>query len=254
MDERREKIKKICEENEFPFPEISVLMGVGGYLAEQPDLESLELAETAFNMILEMEPGNADAMHNLGVTMMRQGRSGDAVPVLRKALALSPEDTGSLVALGAALSNTDEYPDALIYLEKAAEISPGSAKVLMNLATCLLRAGEYDAAEKALKDLLESDPLNVDAAEALEILKRQRKAWDMVKKVRSRLDEGDSPEPEEIEAAFMASLSLGRRDLSVYFLELLGGEIRLPATGSVYSLDGRGGIKVEAIRPEIQPD
>lgn len=250
MSDLRNKLKEVCEEQGFPFPEVPVLMGVGGFFAGQSDYSSLELAETAFRMILEIEPKNSDAMHNLGVILMRQGRSSESIPILSGALEYTPNDPRTLVALGSALSDNGDYPEALEYLERAANISPGSFKVLMNLVTCQVRAGEFEAAEKTLKDLLEADPFNLKAIEAKEIVEKQKKSWNMVQKIRHRLDEGDNPSPEDLESAFLASLQQGRPDLSVYFLELLGGEIKIPETGSVYSIDGKGGMKIEAINYE----
>ena len=77
--------------------------------------EQIEEAEQALSGVLRDQPGQPDALHFLGVVRHAQGRSDEAVLLIRTALAHVPEHGGAWNNLGNVLLSAgriDEATDA----------------------------------------------------------------------------------------------------------------------------------------------
>jgi len=69
-------------------------------------------AESELRAVVETEPENVDALRVLGLSLVRQGKSGDAVPFLEKATVVGPDSPDVKLALAAAYAAEKQYDKA----------------------------------------------------------------------------------------------------------------------------------------------
>ncbi|MBY6264552.1 tetratricopeptide repeat protein [Azospirillum sp. 412522] len=100
---------------------------------------------------------------HLGAALRAAERPEQAVPVLRRALALDPADGDALEAHGASLHALARYPEARRWLERAARLRPGHAATLLNLGTVLRDLRRFDEAESCFDAVLARSPANSEA-------------------------------------------------------------------------------------------
>src|SRR5688572_5157 len=81
--------------DDAPVP-ADLLAGAIGLLRE----DRLDEAEAAFDALLRAWPGHPDALHYLGVLRHAQGRTDEAVALVRQALGQQPNDAGAWNNLG----------------------------------------------------------------------------------------------------------------------------------------------------------
>jgi len=90
---------------------------------------------------LAMEPGNAKAHTNLGISLSRLGASNEAIAELRKAVELKPDYPEARNNLGVALVQTGRFSEAVPHFVKYLEFYPLSGEVHFNLAEALYQRG-----------------------------------------------------------------------------------------------------------------
>ena len=69
-------------------------------------------AEAELRAVVEMEPENVEALRVLGLSLVRQGKSEDAVPFLDKAASAGPDSPDVKLALAAAYAAEKQYDKA----------------------------------------------------------------------------------------------------------------------------------------------
>jgi Flp pilus assembly protein TadD len=89
-------------------------------LLGQDDAES----EALFRAYLEKHPGDAGAHHGLGLALLLQDRSADAVAALSQAVALQPSAAQIHFDLGMALRMNDRIGEARAHFEEAGRLDP----------------------------------------------------------------------------------------------------------------------------------
>jgi predicted O-linked N-acetylglucosamine transferase (SPINDLY family) len=119
-------------------------------------------AESGLREILAGEPGNADAMHLLGIAVHRIGREAEGVEIVRRAIQMDGGRADFHCNLGVMLTPSD-FHGATTAFRRALEIKPNFARAAANLGAILERAGEYDEAITVLRRALESQPDFPDA-------------------------------------------------------------------------------------------
>ena len=87
----------------------------------------LDEAETALGLILEREPGHADALHFLGVLRHEQGRGDEAVALIRRSLAAEPANASAWNNLGNVLLSSGRLDDAVVAYERSVAAAPAPA-------------------------------------------------------------------------------------------------------------------------------
>jgi len=151
-----------------------------------------DLAEREFRSALRTDPANADANYNLGVLLMMNGHSAEAISCLQRvhtpqgqlnlvraylqshrtadALRIADEvathnsnDVQIQFSLGILLASERQYKTAQYVLERAAALQPESFEILYNLAQVLLRTGENAKAELILTRATRLQPESADA-------------------------------------------------------------------------------------------
>jgi choline-sulfatase len=103
-------------------------------------------AERALRVVLEHEPANARAIHNLAAIAYSQGDLARAEQLERKALAIDSGYFEAWNTLGAIYVVTDRPADAVASLNKAITLNPSSGQAHYNLALALRSNGQPDAA------------------------------------------------------------------------------------------------------------
>ena len=161
----------------------------------------LREAEALYRAILAAEPGNADALHLLGVARHQQGAHDEAIALIGKAVAADPRrpefhnnlgeaqrlcgrpaqaeqayraalalDANLAAAhgnLGHALLAQERVEAAAESYERAAALDPGNAGVLVNLAFALLELGRLQDAEQRAREALALRPGDAEAHQFL---------------------------------------------------------------------------------------
>ncbi|MBI3983483.1 MAG: tetratricopeptide repeat protein [Gemmatimonadetes bacterium] len=108
----------------------AALLGRRGHYAE---------AEQDLRVVLERNPANAEACHQLGIVISRKARWRDAVPHLRRAVELDAGRAEAYLSLAEALNHVDDLSGALQAYQRAVELRPNSARALYGLGIVLDR-------------------------------------------------------------------------------------------------------------------
>src|SRR5215471_1407129 len=118
-----------------------------------------------FNAILQLDPNNADARGNLGVTLYFKGDYAKAVPQLRAALKLRPNLWKIQALLGMSEKRTGQITAALVDLEKSfAQLQEDKLRVQagMELVEIYYSASQLERAAAVVAALRQIAPENTD--------------------------------------------------------------------------------------------
>lgn len=122
-------------------------------------------AETAWRMLLKVQPTSAEAYAHLGFLEAQQQRYAQAIPLYRKALALQPNMPQLRMNLGLALFKAGALKDAIRIFDALLKQQPPSSPEAQRLKTLIGMShyglGEYVAAVPYLKQATTEDPQNL---------------------------------------------------------------------------------------------
>ena len=114
-------------------------------------------AEARYGEVLAADPGNAAALHNLGILLLQTGKTAQAAASFRAALALTPHFPEALANLadacntmGNALWRQGQVNEAAAQYRAAAEAAPDVAEIWNNLALALLAQDDRQGALAAI--------------------------------------------------------------------------------------------------------
>ncbi|HQR46712.1 MAG TPA: tetratricopeptide repeat protein [Thermoanaerobaculia bacterium] len=227
----------------------------------------------ACNPKMEKPPAENPVLADLvdyrtGLTLLREGRTDEAIALLQRARASSPRDPNVSNALGLALLYKKDYKGAEKAFSDALMLNPDFLEARNNRGVTYLEANRLDDAERDFQAVLDS-PASTDRANAyfnLGLVSRKRSQWPDAERNFS-LSVADNPgmlrayrerglvrvkeenfhdalddfltylkeDPKDATANYNAALCLlavGRRDLAVKYMERA-------ATGAPESDDGR---------------
>ena len=196
-------------------------------LARAQDLERAGLlgdAEAAYRAILAARPGDADALHLLGILVHRSGRTGEAIELLEKASKRAPRDANILNNLGQLLKATGRLEDAEKRFRRAIAFRPDFADAHSNLGTTLSARNRGEEALACFRRALEAEPGHALATynlatlllggdrhdEAIPLLRRLAATGAYPTDTQNNLGYAlfETGEPEQAEACFRAALKL----------------------------------------------
>jgi uncharacterized protein (TIGR02466 family) len=115
-------------------------------------------AERAYRRLLDGQPGNPVALHDLGVLLAQRGRMDDALAALEAAAGLAPGRPDWQSDLGNALLALDRVEEAVAAYRRAIAVAPGFAQGHYNLANALRAAGRPAEAIAAYRRAAEISP------------------------------------------------------------------------------------------------
>jgi Flp pilus assembly protein TadD len=117
-------------------------------------------AEQALEAAVADDPGNADALNDLGIARDLQGNFAGAVDPYQKALLANPGLTSAEVNLGLSLALSGNGTAALQYLGPLATGQGATPKIREDYAAALVAAGRNDEARQVLAIDLPGDQVN----------------------------------------------------------------------------------------------
>jgi len=120
-------------------------------------------AERLYRQILELSPGQADALALIGAIRLQEGDNEAAVKLISAALRVAPNSPAALSNLGVALENLRRHDQALACCERALAMRPHNADAHCNRAKTLASLGRQDEALASLDRALASKPDHADA-------------------------------------------------------------------------------------------
>lgn len=123
----------------------------------------LPAAESLYRQILQQQPGNATALHYLGLLHHQTGRSVAAVELMKQAIAADPSVAGFHCNLGTVQRALGQLDQALVSFQKAVELQPDYAEAYCGCGTILAVQGKRDEASRAFRQALVLNPDNADA-------------------------------------------------------------------------------------------
>jgi tetratricopeptide (TPR) repeat protein len=103
-------------------------------------------AENILRLAARVSPGNADVHHALGLSLVRQQRTKEAIGELRLASTLNPDNARYIYVYAVALNSTGEPEEALMTLQGAHTRHPGNRDILSALVAFHRDAGNQAAA------------------------------------------------------------------------------------------------------------
>ena len=102
-------------------------------------------AADAYDAFLKEHPDNIEARSNLGVVLMRLGRTDAAIAAYREALLRSPSQQAIRLNLGLALYKSARFDEAAATFAEVVASQPMNLQARYLQADCLLRLGKPEA-------------------------------------------------------------------------------------------------------------
>lgn len=118
-------------------------------------------AAALFEKAVEREPASSRVHYYLGVSLMRLGRTEDAVASLERAAALSPRANPAVAyELGSAYLQTGELEDAERVLRRARDRAPDETRIRLQLGWVYYQLVDGEKAEAEFRYVLEREAGN----------------------------------------------------------------------------------------------
>jgi tetratricopeptide (TPR) repeat protein len=168
--------------------------------------EALECIDRAMRA---REP-TAAGLHNRAQALLALGRVPEARTDLDKALALDPRSVPAWTALGRALESLGEVPGAEQAYRQAARLGPGSAAPFYNLGRFLYDAGRPEEAIAGYRKALALDPSLAAARNNLAIALRESGRIDEAIALLEQVAAGPGAPPEILNSLGVAYYARGR--------------------------------------------
>ncbi len=152
--------------NKFP-NETDLLFARVLYYDSQSDKEG---SERDLRQIILMLPEDSRALNHLGYMLADQTtRHEEALELIERAIAISPDDPAIIDSLGWALYKVGRYEESLVQMRRAFAAFPDD-EVASHLGEVLWALERFDEAMRVWQDALETDPESPLIAEAMERL------------------------------------------------------------------------------------
>lgn len=175
----------------------------------------LENADRLYRDILDVEPGNADALHLCGVVAHQRGRRREAIELIERAIALNPRVPDFHNALGEALRAGGQLDAAIRQYRQALDQDRGLQAARCNLALALIARGDLGEAEAVLAEVLATEPRHIKARNILGmVLKRQGRLEQALAQYRGALDADPHDAESHVNLGNLLS-TIGRLDEAV---------------------------------------
>jgi tetratricopeptide (TPR) repeat protein len=130
-------------------------------------------AEAAWRAILERKPGDPEALHLLGLILVRTGRA-EGLPLLDRSIEIAPRNPAFLNNRAQILAEAGRSDEALRDLRRALMLEPRFHAAYCHLGSLLRRLGRLDEALAAFRKALAIDPRVPDAHVGLGNVLRER--------------------------------------------------------------------------------
>jgi tetratricopeptide (TPR) repeat protein len=116
-----------------------------------------------WQQVVESQPLNYMAHHNLGLLYNYAGREAESLAELQASVAANSNYPNARSALGFALINAGRLPEAIASIQAALDINPDHVGALNNMGIALIKMGRYPEAIEYLERAIRIDPSHADA-------------------------------------------------------------------------------------------
>jgi predicted TPR repeat methyltransferase len=120
--------------------------------------KELDKAAAVLESVLARWPGQADALHFLGVLKHRAGDSEAALALIGQAIEAMPGEAGPINNLGNVLVEEQRFEEAEAAYRQCLEVQPDFIDALSNLATIHSKRGEHVEAEALCRRAIAAKP------------------------------------------------------------------------------------------------
>ena len=127
------------------------------------ELGRVDEAEASYNQAIVLKPDFAEAHYNLGNTLQNQGRLDEAAASYNQAIVLKPDFVEAYINLGLTLQELGRVDEAEASYNQAIVLKPNFAEAHNNLGITLKELGRLDEAEVSFRQAI---ALNPDFAKA----------------------------------------------------------------------------------------
>jgi tetratricopeptide (TPR) repeat protein/DNA-binding beta-propeller fold protein YncE len=166
----------------LPALERAVVLAPGDYalrLAQARSLAALERWQDCANAAREaqrLEPKNIEALVLGAEAAYRQGKNGEAIETLKRALALEPDSYDVHFKLGRSYADNNLFNEAQTHLERAGRLNDRNDGPLLMLAQMQLGQRSYDAAIASLTQAVTVNPSQANKRELDGAYDRKKKS------------------------------------------------------------------------------
>jgi Flp pilus assembly protein TadD len=150
-------------------PDVSNALGIALATAGDP-----ARAIEAFQNALHLDPRNAVAWQNIGLTQLHANRPAEAIESFDKAFAVNDRLPRAWNGKGAALEALGRHAEAIEAWKKAIALDPQQFEAMLNLGVVALEQGQRDLARESLSRFLAGAPpalFSEDLARARRLLR-----------------------------------------------------------------------------------
>ena len=119
-------------------------------------LEQFDVAHRYLTEILSVRPGHIPARRLFGATLLRMGRSGEAMSALQPLV--DGNDVQVLAIIGAAAIRSHDLEAGRDYLERYNELRPNDPRILAQLGMLRLGLGDLEEGMSALEEAVSINP------------------------------------------------------------------------------------------------
>ena len=138
----------------------------------------LEQARLAYERMLALHPGHADAMHMLGVIAMQSTNYALAVELISVSVQANPVNATAQLNLGLAYKELQRFEEALSCFQQAIHLRPDYAQAFFNRALVLHATGHLDAALADFEKAIEIQPDYAQAWNNRGVVLQAQLRWD----------------------------------------------------------------------------
>ena len=124
-------------------------------------------AAAEWRKALELQPDEASAHYNLGLSLFQSGLAIEAIEHYERALELSPEYPEAHNNLGSALTSLGRLDEAIVHFRKAVDLDPTRIGAQTNLGTTLAQKGQFAEAIPHFEMAIERDPDNAETRSSM---------------------------------------------------------------------------------------
>lgn len=152
-------------------------------------------AEAIYLKLLAANPGDANALHFLGILRHSQRRPDEAVELITRALKIAPRDPNYWNSLANIVSTTGKLDAAEFAYQRAIEFRPGFLEAWYNLGNLRRRMRKREEALAAFQRVVELNPKYGNAHENIALLYLRMKRVDEAGAAFRRWHEADPDNP-----------------------------------------------------------
>lgn len=135
-------------------------------------------AEDKYRKAMELNPGNLEARHDLGIVLLMQNRPEEAIAQFNEVLGKDPGFLKAYDNLAVVYKQQRKYDEALLNCQKALAIDPKDEDALNTMAIVYSIQGKLDEGLEIFKRIIQVNPRNMPAYFNIAAVYREQKKWD----------------------------------------------------------------------------